>query len=335
MLKNNMATIIDVAALAEVSTATVSRVVNNSGYVDPVLVDRVNTAIKKLKYQPNLVARAFRTQATSVIALVIPDIENQFFTSICRGLEDAANEAGYSVMICNTDEDIEKENEYLAMLASQNVAGIVISPVSSKYTDVQVVLDRNIQIVSVGRTLPIKADSVHVDNRKGGHLATSHLIESGYKKIACITGERGTSSAEERLLGYKDALSEAAIEIDNRFQIYTDFKDRGGYDGVKKLLSLTNPPDAIFTTNNRMTAGAFQGLKELKVQVPEKVGLIGFDEIPWGDIVAPSISTVSQPTRQMGMAAAKKLLSRLNSENVAVEEILFQPELVIRESSRR
>ena len=335
MLKNNMATIIDVAALAEVSTATVSRVVNNSGYVDPVLVDRVNTAIKKLKYQPNLVARAFRTQATSVIALVIPDIENQFFTSICRGLEDAAIEAGYSVMICNTDEDIEKENEYLAMLASQNVAGIVISPVSSKYTDVQVVLDRNIQIVSVGRTLPIKADSVHVDNRKGGHLATSHLIESGYKKIACITGERGTSSAEERLLGYKDALSEAAIEIDNSFQIYTDFKDRGGYDGVKKLLSLTNPPDAIFTTNNRMTAGAFQALKELKVQVPEKVGLIGFDEIPWGDIVTPSISTVSQPTRQMGMAAAKKLLSRLNSENVAVEEILFQPELVIRESSRR
>ena len=136
-------------------------------------------------------------------------------------------------------------------------------------------------------------------------------------------------------MGYKDALSEAAIEIDNSFQIYTDFKDRGGYDGVKKLLSLTNPPDAIFTTNNRMTAGAFQALKELKVQVPEKVGLIGFDEIPWGDIVTPSISTVSQPTRQMGMAAAKKLLSRLNSENVAVEEILFQPELVIRESSRR
>jgi LacI family transcriptional regulator len=330
-----MSTIIDVAALAEVSTATVSRVLNKSGYVDPALVARVNGAVEKLKYQPNLVARAFRTQATSVIALVIPDIENQFFTSICRGLEDAANEAGYSVMICNTDEDIEKENDYLAMLASQNVAGIVISPVSSKYTNVQIVLDRNIQIVSVGRSLPIKADSVHVDNRKGGRLATEHLIEGEYKSIACITGDKGTSSAEERLLGYKDALTGADLEIDPRYQIYADFKDQGGYDGAKKLMSLPTPPDAIFTTNNRMTAGAFQALKELKKDIPKNVGLIGFDEIPWGEIVTPSVSTVAQPTRQMGMAAAKKLISRLNDEGSEVEEILFQPELIIRQSSRR
>lgn len=330
-----MATILDVAALAEVSTATVSRVLNNTGFVDPVLVERVKDAVKTLKYQPNLVARAFRTQATAVIALVIPDIENQFFTSICRGLEDAANSAGYSVMICNTDEDLEKENQYLSMLASQNVAGIVISPVSSKYTNIQNVLDRNIRVVSVGRTLPTVADSVHVDNRKGGRIATEHLIKSGYKNIACVTGDKGTSSAEERLLGYQDALSEAGFEKNSKYQIYSDFKDQGGYNAVMKLMSLPNKPDAIFVTNNRMTAGGFQALKELNVDIPKDVGLIGFDEIPWGEIVTPSVSTVSQPTRQMGMAAAKKLLSRLTGEDSDAEEILFQPEIIIRESSRK
>lgn len=330
-----MATIHDVAALAKVSTATVSRVLNGTGFVDEKLKTRVNSAVQELRYQPNLVARAFRTQATLVIALVIPDIENPFFTSICRGVEDAANAAGYSVMICNTDEDIEKENQYLSMLTSQNVSGIVISPVSSIYTNIQPVIERNIKVVSVGRTLPVKTDSVHVDNRKGGRIATENLIKSGYKKIACITGDKSASSAEERLLGYKDALLDAGLEIDKRYQIYSDFKNQGGYNSVEKLLNLKDPPDSIFVANNRMTEGAFQALKDLGIGVSNDFGLMGFDEIAWGELVSPSVSTVAQPTRQMGMAAAKKLLSKMNGKDQGFEEIVFQPELLARQSSMR
>jgi LacI family transcriptional regulator len=323
----------DVAKAAGVSTATVSRVLNKPGEVEQTLTERVLRAIQELNYRPNLVARGLRTQATSVVALIISDIENPFFTSVCRGVEDAASRAGYSVMVCNADEDLGKERDYIAMLAAQRVAGIIISPASAELTDISPLQERGIKVVALDRPLPIATDSVRVDNRAGARAATHHLLASGARRVACITGTHGATTARERLSGYLEALAVAGVEPDPALQHFADFKEQGGYDAVVRVLELEDPPDAIFVANNRMTTGALHALADHGIAIPEEVSIVGFDELPWADVVTPSITTVRQPTYEMGTAAARMLIERIAGDDSAPRDIVFEPELNVRSSS--
>jgi LacI family transcriptional regulator len=328
-----MATMRDVAKAAGVSTATVSRVLNNSSEVKQILTERVLRTIQELNYQPNLVARSLRTQATSVIALIIADIENPFFTSVCRGVEDVASRSGYSVMVCNADEDFAKERGYIAMLAAQQVAGIIISPASAELTDVSPLQQRGIKVVALDRQLPIATDSVRGDNRAGARAATHHLLASGARRVACITGTHGATTASERLAGYLEALAAAGVKPDPTLQHFADFKEQGGYDATARVLELDDPPDAIFVANNRMTTGALHALADHGIAIPEDVSIVGFDELPWADVVTPSITTVRQPTYDMGTAAARMLIERIAGEDSAPRDIVFEPELNVRSSS--
>jgi LacI family transcriptional regulator len=328
-----LVTIRDVAAAAHVSTATVSRVLNKSAEVNPVLAERVMFAVEKLRYKINFTARHLRTNSTQVLALIVPDIENPFFTAVCRGVEDVASRSGYSVMLCNSDDDTMKEEEYISMLASKNVSGVIISPASSKLTDVTPLIERGIKVLAFDRKLPMQTDSVRVDNKTGSWLATQHLLSSGASRVACVNGRRSASTAQERLAGYVEAIEAAGLVVEPELQFFVDFKDEGGFQATVQILEMDDPPDAIFVTNNRMTTGVFHALRKYKIAIPERISLVGFDELPWVDIVTPTVTTVRQPTYEMGIAAANKLLERFNGDESEPEEIVFDPELVIRDSS--
>lgn len=328
-----MKTIRDVAAAAKVSTATVSRVLNKSAKVNPVLENRVLLAAEKLHYRINLTGRNLRTNSTRVLALIVPDVENPFYTAVCRGVEDVANRTGYSVMLCNSDENLEKEAEYISMLTSQNVSGVIICPTSSKFTDVSSFVRHGIRVVALDRKLPVRTDYIRVDNRAAAALATRHLISSGATRVACINGNRSKSTAKERSAGYLDAIEEAGLVADPELQFFVDFKEEGGFKATLEILQMKNPPDAIFVTNNQMMTGVFHALRKHNIAMPEQISLVGFDDLPWVDIVTPTVTTVRQPTYEMGMAATLKLLSRFDGDNSEPQEIVFEPELVMRDSS--
>lgn len=328
-----MVTIRDVAAAAKVSTATVSRVLNKSAKVDPIVAQRVMQAVEDLRYKINFTGRNLRTNSTQVIALIIPDVENPFYTAVCRGVEDAANSAGYSVLLCNSDEDAAKEKEYISLLVSQRVSGVIICPTSSKLTDVSPMVERSIQVVAFDRELPIATDIVRVDNKTGSLLATQHLLESGATRIACINGDRSISTAIERLAGYVEAIEAAGLVAEPELQYFTDFKEEGGFQATLEILKMDKLPDAIFVTNNQMMSGVFHALRKNKISVPEQISLVGFDDLPWVDIVSPTVTTMRQPTYDMGMAAAHKLIRRFGGDVSGPEEIVFTADLVKRKSS--
>ncbi len=243
-----MVTIYDVAARAGVSPATVSRVFNGIK-VSPDRVEAVRKAAVELGFVPNRNARRLRTSSSEIIAMLIPDIENPFFTIMVRAVEDVARAGGYSVMLCNTDESATKEAGYLDILAAQSVAGVIISAASST-SDVTTLTNRGISVVAIGRKLGPEIDCVRSDSHAGARNATRHLLEYGAHRVACITGPHGVATAEERLEGYREAIENARITFDPELVEYANFREDGSYRATRRMLSLANPPDAIFVANN-------------------------------------------------------------------------------------
>ncbi|MBF8194344.1 LacI family DNA-binding transcriptional regulator, partial [Nonomuraea sp. K274] len=294
-----MPTIYDVAREAGVSAATVSRVLNGARTVDPAMVARVLTAVRELGYRPNAVARNLRRNRTTLWAVIISDIGNPFFTATVRGIEDVAQQAGYSVVLCNSDEDPAKEETYVAAALSEQMAGVIIASAGSVKA-ARSLLDSPIPVVAIDRELPRgTVDTVVVDNEAGARTATEHLVAAGYRWIACITGPEGVSTADLRLRGYAAALPGEPVVV------RTDFREQGGYRAMSSLLASSERPDAVFVANNLMTVGALRCLADHRVDVPREMGLVGFDEIPWADLVRPSLTTVTQPTYELGRMAAR------------------------------
>lgn len=327
-----MPTMREVAAAAGVSTATVSRVANGAAGVDPALARRVRTVIEEMGYRPNLVARGLRKQATRLLALVIPDIENAFFTSLCRGVEDVARRENYSVMLCNTDEDPKKEASYLEVLAAHSVSGVIISA-AAVTSDLSAVTDQGIAVVGVGRRLGPEFDCVRTDSEGGARQATRHLLSFGAERVACITGPEDVVTSEERLEGYRQAIEMSGRAVDEDLIVRANFREDGAYRAMNQLLDLDSPPDGVFVANNRMTIGALRACRERGVAIPEQLSLVGFDDLPWADLTTPSITTMRQPTYELGSAAARLLLERIGGEQGPGREMVFQPELAARQSS--
>lgn len=331
-----MTTIYDVAARAGVSAATVSRVLNGSGTVAPELVRRVRDAVKDLDYRPNGVARNLRRRATRVWGLIISDIGNPFFTALVRGVEDAAHEAGYSLVLCNSDEILAKERSYIQVAVDEQMAGVILTPSSEADSDLTPLLERSIPVVAVDRRLHRHdVDTVVGDNVRGARLATEHLVDSGCRRIACITGPTKTTTAQERLEGYREALAAAGIPQEGELVVIENFKEDGGYDGATRLLDLKNPPDGLFVANNLMTVGALGALVDRGVEVPRDLLIVGFDDIPWAKLTRPRLTTVDQPTYQMGMDAGRLLADRLRGNKGPSRTLMLSPTIQIRESSIR
>lgn len=327
-------TIYDVARRAQVSAATVSRVLNGQASVDPALAERVHEAIRSLGYRRNAVARNLRRSRTMLWGLIISDVGNPFFTALARSVEDVAQAEGYSVVLCNSDENPAKESRYIGVVLDEQMAGVIISP-SGRGRDIRLLIDTNTPVVVIDRELQAATvDSVLVDNEHGAGLATAHLIEAGYRRIACITGPKRLSTATQRVRGYKRALAAAGLVVDEAMVRYADYRETGGYEAMASLLDGPTRPDAVFAANNLMAVGAMDCLVSRGVSVPGEAGFVGFDDIPWAHLVRPSLTTVAQPTHDLGKIAAGLLVERIKEPTRPPARVILPTTLHERDSSR-
>jgi LacI family transcriptional regulator len=327
-------TIVDVARAAGVSTATVSRVLNGHPQVDPDLKKRVLRAVKDLGYRPSRVARSLRTRRNKVWALIISDVRTgPFFAEFVRGVEDVAYGAGYSLFLCNADEDSAKEASYIELAVAENVAGLILTP-SSERTDLAPLIHARVPVVLADRTLPSQyADTVMVDNVSGAQQAVSHLLSGGYKRVACITGPLQITTGERRYVGYSKALAEAGLAVDEALVRVADFREAGGRSAMKDLLEVHPPPDAVFVSNHLMAIGALQAIDEAGLVIPRDIAFVSFDDMSWSTLLRPPLSAVAQPAYDVGAESARLLLSRLEGYSGAPRLVMLAPTLVVRESS--
>jgi LacI family transcriptional regulator len=327
-----MVKLVDVAREAQVSVATVSRALNNNEAVDPVLADRVRTAAKKLGYRPNYLARNLRRQRTSLWLLIISDIENVFFTSVARGVEDAAVASQFSVVLCNADEEALKESRYVDLAVAEQAAGVIVSPHSTQ-TDIGPLLAARIPVVLIDRELDEPVDSVTSDSRGGAETATEHLLAQGWARPGCVTGPRSAQTATLRRQGYEDALRAGSIRTSR--VVHRPFTIDGGRSAAANLLDQSRPPDSLFVGNAALGLGVLQELRARDLRPGHDVGLICFDDAPWAPFIDPPISVVSQPAYRMGAQAAALLLERITGATHPPRRIVLGTDLIVRESSLR
>jgi LacI family transcriptional regulator len=329
-------TIRDVASAAGVSPATVSRVLNLKEDVNADMRRRVLAAVTELGYRRNGPARSLRTRAAMVLGLIISDITNPFFTALVRGVEDCAQLAGYSVVLANADEDVAKEARYLEVAAAEQMAGVLLSPASSKMTSIDVLMERGIPVVTIDRRLPSAAvDSVTVNNRQAALEAAQHLIRQGCQRVGFVAGPVQTTTGSGRLAGYRAALRAAGRTHDPALTAYADFRTEGGYAATRQLLRLPEPPDGLLISNNLMTVGAMQAIAEAGLAVPDEIAVVGFDDVNWATALRPPLSVVTQPTYEIGQVAAEMLLRRIGGEDFAPRQVVLKATLVRRGSSLR
>lgn len=279
-----MPTIKDVAAEAGVSIASVSKVLNNPDYGSVEMRAKVVAAIRKLGYQPSNIARSMVMGKTNLIALVIPDVRNQFFTSVARGVEDVASKHDYRVMLCNTDEDPVKEQKYIDVFRGKIVDGFIISVASDRDRYLGRIDTETLPFVFIDRVCEgISVDAIVVDNKDGAYKAVSHLLQLGHRRVGLITGKRDTLPGRERLRGYTEAYK--ALGLEPYTEIIKDggFTIEGGYKATKALLDVESRPTAIFVANNAMTIGCLKALAEAKVKIPDEISVVGFDDSEWAE----------------------------------------------------
>ena len=303
-----MTTIYEVAALAGVSPATVSRVLNGLT-VSEEKTRRVRAAAAKLGFTPNKTARRLRNQISEIIALLIPDIENPFFTALARGVEDRAQESGFSIVLCNTDDDTAKEMRYLQIVASEHMAGVILAPASDE-VDLGAIVSLGRPVVAVDRTTPYPVDGVKIDNRAAGIAATNALFAMGYRRVACIAGPAEIEATEERLLGWREAVGARSMVAAASYLRHANFRVDGGRAAMRALLDVVPAPDAVMNTNNLMAVGALQVLGEAGIS-PREFGVAVIGELPFSTLPPTSVTQIHLPARYLGTTAATMLLERI------------------------
>jgi LacI family transcriptional regulator len=327
-----MTSIRDVAKRAGVSPITVSRVINNDSYVSAETRRRVEEAINELNYIPNALGPSLRSKRTQTLALVLSDITNPFWTTVARGVEDTANKHGYHIIIGNTDELPEKQEEYLVFLLKKQVDGFLLVPASSRSLDTLqkrhtpfVVLDR--------RVTDAEVDTVRGDSEEGAYTLTKHLIELGHQRIAIISGPQHVSTAIDRVSGYLRALSEAGL-IDTQQIIWAEYTHESGSQFTKALLLSDLRPTAIFAANNFIAIGVMWALREFGLRVPQDMSVVAFDDFPLTQTIDPFFTVAAQPAYEMGEQATALLLARLaGNAPEGCQDIVLPVEIIVRESS--
>jgi LacI family transcriptional regulator len=307
-----MANIYDVAKEARVSLATVSAVVNDTAYVSPGLKTRVTAAIQKLAYQPNLVARGLAKQQTRTLGMIAPNIANPFWPEVVRGVEDAAHAAGYTLLLASNDDDRGKEALYLRMFLAKRVDGLLLTKAVGPLDPAVAGLLRAAKtpVVQLMRsTSAFHGDKVLVDERAGVYEGVAHLLRMGYRRIAMLNGVEKVSTSAERLIGYRDALAAWSLDADPALVAHGDFRiDSGHLAGIQLL---KQKPDAAFVGNYLMTVGFMRALRQYQLRCPADIAVVTCDDHPWLDSFHPRLTTVNLPKYELGQAAAKMLVRRL------------------------
>jgi LacI family transcriptional regulator len=327
------ASIYDVAREARASVFTVSAVVNGKSHVGKKLRDRVEAAIDKLNYRPNLLARSLAKQQTHTIGMIVPDISNPFFPMVVRGAEDAAQKHGYNLLLCNSDDTQQKEESALELLLSKRVDGILLTKAMCDLSSSlrQMMQQVKIPIVLVMRTSPkISKDAVITDDYRGAYEAVSHLASAGRKRIGMIGGPRKVSNGKARWEGFRDALEANKLPYDPALITEGDYRVESGYRGGNLLLS--HRPDGVYVANFLMTVGLLKAAEEMGMRCPEDFGLVSFDDYPWLGTFRPKLTTVELPKYQLGQEAVALLLDRIAGKTGPGVLKKLQPELRVRES---
>jgi DNA-binding LacI/PurR family transcriptional regulator len=324
-----------IAKKAGVSTATVSRVLNGSDKVREKTAKQVMKVVEEMNYRIDHVARRMKVKQNDslVIGLIITDIGNPFFSNVAMGVEDVAYKNKHILMICNTNERPEKEKFFLNSLLSEKVSGVIIVPTNGNEHFLGKLVDDGFPMVMVDRRIKdLNIDTVSINNEAGGYIATRQLINQGHKRIGIVCGIKGLSNTEERFEGYKKALKEAGISFSKELVTYGDYIESGGRQAMTQLLSLNERPTAVFSTNNLMTLGCIKEIYSRKINIPEEMALIGFDDSTWAEALIPPLTTVKQPGYELGVNAAELLIKRLNNGDTSKMNIVLNPELIVRES---
>jgi LacI family transcriptional regulator len=318
-----------------VSPITVSRVINNSGYVSQETRSRVEAAIAELQYVPNSLARSLRFKRTHTLALVLTDITNPFWTTVARGVEDAASQCGFNVILCNTDENEAKQSEYLNVLLQKQVDGFLLVPARSTPDPIVLIQSQKVPTVVLDRQVPgAQVDIVRGDSEGGAYQLVRLLLSLGHRRIAMLSGPVSISTAADRVTGYHRALHEVGLEAQAELICYGEYTQESGYQMAQKALSLTPRPTALFAANNFIAIGALRALREVGMRVPEDMALVSFDDIPPAFVIEPFLTVAAQPAYEMGHRATELLLARLSGQAPPeCQEIVLPTEIIVRRSS--
>jgi LacI family repressor for deo operon, udp, cdd, tsx, nupC, and nupG len=322
----------DVAKLANVSPATVSRVLSNPDLVSKETREKVLNVINQVNYKPHIVARQFRTKETKIILVVVPDITSAFFSKVLRGIEHVAINNGYQVILGDTENDTERESEYINLLLQKQADGMVLLTARLDKTKLEEISDHFPMVLACEYMDGLNVPTVSIDNISSARKATEHLIRLGHTKIAHITGPINVILSRDRMRGYQQAMMSHDIEIDSAYIQEGDFTFESGYNQMLKLLAFENPPTAVFAFNDEMAMGAVKAAKDSGLNVPEDLAVVGFDNIKMSSVIEPNLTTINQPKYEIGKKAMELLLKLINGESIKKKKFVMRDELVIRES---
>jgi len=330
----------NVADKAGVSTATVSRVLSNFPGVREKTRKKVLKVAKELNYEINAIARSLRQKKTKSIGIIVGNVLSKFYSEIAKSVEDTANKFGYHTILCNGDENSQKELEYLKILKSNRVGGIILVPTGKNSNYIHNLINTRIKVVFLDRLVKgLNCDAVLVDNILGAYKAVKHLLDQGYKKIGIVNGYLDRTTGAERLKGYLKALEESGIARDDSLIKIGNFKKESGRKLTEELLKQQNKPEAIFTTNIDMSMGALIAIKSMGLTIPADIGIVCFDDSDWASIFEPPITTIRQPVYRLGSTAAELLIKKIEDEEKELDHrptvVTLSTELIVRNSTKR
>jgi LacI family transcriptional regulator len=329
------ATVHDVAGRAGVSAMTVSRVINGGTNVRPETRRRVEQALVELDYVQNAVARGLGSSKTGSLGMLVPDIVNPFFSILVRGAETVARQAGYRLLLCNTESDLALERQYVEDMLRHRVEGLLIAPVGDRSRDNLLPLTRRqFPFVLIDRSVAgLAADVVQGDNVAAARRLMNHVIELGHQRIAVIIEPDNVSTARERLQGYREALDAAGLRFDLDLIARTSADRRGGYEAMQRIMSLDPLPTAVFSVNNMTALGAMQAIREKGLAVPKDIGLVCFDDVEHLAVLSPFLTVMNQPTETFGTVASQLLIDRIAGRTSERQRrVVLEADLIIRES---
>ncbi|PIC58348.1 transcriptional regulator [Sporosarcina sp. P12(2017)] len=322
-----MANIRDVAKAAGVSVATVSRYLNNKGYISEEAKRVIAKAVDELNYQPSMIARSLSTKQSTFIGLIVPDIVNPFFPELARAIEDVALAYGYTLILCNSDEDLEKEINYVKTLQQKYVAGFIVA---SNHVEAEHYMGLDIPIVAIDRRIHSSIPYIATDNREGARIGTEHLLDSGCRNILCMRGPSGLGPADDRFAGFMDAVKGKNIET---HIIECPFHFDIAETMVKKILQEVSI-DGIFASSDVTAAGAMKAAYSAGIHVPNQLQIVGYDGTMLASQLTPGLTTVAQDLYRMGAMAAKMLIELIKGQELTEREVLIPAELLIRQTTR-
>jgi LacI family transcriptional regulator len=324
-----------IAQEAQVSIATVSRVLNGIGRVSEALQTRVNEAVERLGYRPNLVARNLRTRRTFTIGVILPNIGNPHFSDAVRAMQDAAVDAGYTVLVVNSDGDPDQESTAIRTLLSRQVDGLVLVSTSVSATPaLRSMVDNGTPVLAMDRAIRgLEVDQVLIDIRAGTRGAVMHLAERGRRRIAFIAGPPRMWTASEKLRGYREGLRRVGLKFDSSLVFPGDYTQPSGEAQALALLEHRPRADAVIIANNLMTLGAMRVLLRHSISIPKDLALVGYDNVPWTDVVRPAVTVVAQPAYELGRRSILALLARVGDATGKPQNVRLDAELIVREST--